>query len=250
MTPVRAPVLAAKALQVALPEVVDVESDDCIACGTPLEGQGVPYKPQKTFGDTFLFAKPTSKASCANCAGLMVSREASIGTGSGVVSENGFQRLLSNVERIRFLMDPPKPPFAVSIITAQRQHVWWMARTSYDRDLILMQFGHRPMTIDRPFVIKVARAILDYEKMATDKLGKSVFVFAPLSRELKSPSDGELTFRFQVDESDEAKSVRQLINKLTLGDLWAVMQIRAAVRAAKVDTPEEALAVFAAAEAQ
>lgn len=250
MTPVRAPVLAAKAFALSLPEVVDVNYHDCIACGAPLEGKGVPYKPNKSFGDSFLLASPTSQASCANCAGLMASTDATRGTGSGVATKDGFQRLLSNIERLRFLMDPPKPPFAVAMITAQRQHAWWMARTSYDRDLILMQFGHRPLTIDRPLAIKAAQAVLDYEAEAAERLGKPTYVFAPLSRELKSPNDGDMTFRFQSDESDQAKAVRHLVNKLSLGDLWAMMQIRAAVRAAKVSTPEEALEFYAAAEAK
>lgn len=249
MKQIRASALAARAFNLEPVATIDVDASYCAACATPLEGKGVPFEIKKSFGDTFQLADRDGRTLCGDCAALMDSREAAIGTGSGVVSAAGFQRLLSNRERLQFLLTPPEPPFAVAIVNAQRQHVWWMARTTYDQDLIPLQFGHRPLIIDRPLAIEAAEAILDYERNELELTGKTTFVFVPLSRDLKSPADGGLTIRFQQDEGNQAKALRSLINNLSLGDLWAAMQIRAGVRETKTRTPQEALAFYAASDA-
>lgn len=219
-------------------------SGDCAACGHPIDGLAHNFKAGPKFGDRFLMAHRDADHICGTCDALMRSALPTTGVGSGVVSKKGFERLLSNKERIAFLMEPPEPPFAVAFINAQRQHVWWMARMTYDKDLIAVQFGHRQFTIDRPKAISAARAILDYEAYASARDKKNCFVFAPLSRDLKSTSDGQRTLRFERDEDPRALALAPIINALSLGDLWAAMQIRAATREIKTSCPDEALAAI------
>lgn len=218
------------------------QGETCSACGTDLKGSGSVYAPPKTFNDIHHFANPAGTHVCGSCATLLTSSVATAGySGSGVVSAAGFGRLLSNKERLAFLMSPPEPPFAVAIITAQRQHVWWMARVAYDRDLIPLQFGHRPLIINRPRAIEAADAMLAYEaaKIEVDK--KPTYVFIPLDRELKSGNDGQFTYRFQMDDGNHAKALKAQLVQLSLGDLWAAAQLRAAARELKADTTQAAL---------
>lgn len=246
MTPVHAAILYAHAR--GTPDVDDVidapDGARCAASGIPLEGLAVPFSPGANYNDYFQMADDAGDLLHPLVAAVMKDKEASGTTGSGVASAAGFSRLLSNRERLLFLMDPPEPPFAVAIVNAQRQHVWWMARTSYDRDHIAVQFGHRRLTIDRPKAIAAARAWLDYEAMTGVRDGKPILALVPLSRDLKSPDDGLPTIRFQRDQSEEAAALRSVLTDLSMGDLWAAFQIRAAVRETRTTTPEAAVAAY------
>lgn len=254
MKVVRASHLAARAFELQLCPAEPVDDEFCAACGTTLEGQGMPFSPAKTFGDSFLLAVSHSKSTCPSCAALMSDTYCTSGPGSGVVSDAGFVRLASNAARTQFLVNPPEPPFAVAFVNAQRQHVWWCARTSYSKDFILLQWGHRNLTIDRPRALEAAQAITEYERDVLEMTGKSTFVFSfpssqsgkDFSRKLLNPNDGQLSYKFQQDDGNKAKAVRSLINKLTLGDYWASVQVRAGMRETKTDTPFEAAAAFAA----
>lgn len=218
----------------------------CAACGHDADGVVHDYAPGKTFNDIAMFASPGRRDVCASCATLLLSDAATAShTGSGVATTTGFRRLLSNMERLDFLVDPPEPPFAVALVTAKRQHVWWMARTAYDRDRIPLQFGHRSFVIDRPRSISAADAVLEYERdsvdaAARDKSLRATFVFAPQSRDLKSSNDGQYTPRFQLDQGNHALSLKAQLSRLSIGDMWAMTQLRAAARELKVDTVADA----------
>ena len=214
----------------------------CAACGGDVEGTSHAFAPGKSFNDVALFAIPGSRTVCSSCASLLLSTDATSGhTASGVVSAIGFQRLLSNRERLAFLTAPPEPPFAVALITAKRQHVWWMARVAYDRDVIPIQFGHRALIIDRPRAMAAAEAVLEYEAETTERDGRTTYVFVPLSRDLKLSQDGQYTPRFQMDQGNHALSLKHQLSRLTLGDLWAMSQLRSAARELKATTIAEAV---------
>lgn len=245
MTPVRASQLAAQAFDLPLNQTVPVNVHRCAACSEALNGQGIPFKPRKSFGDSFLLAERDSNIVCAPCDALLTSTFAtSKFTGSGAVSASGFNRLFSNEERFHFLVNPPEPPFAVAIITAQRQHVWWMAKTSYDKDLIPLQFGHRRLMIDRPLAVDLALAIVDFEKNSAAE-GRPTYIFKPLDRDLKSPGDGEMWPRFLRDQSEAAIALRKRLSNITLGDLWALTQIRNALNNTETTTINACLAAYA-----
>lgn len=216
----------------------------CGACGTAIESLAIPFDAPRSFHDFQMMADTTSAYICLPCSALMTSEVATNVQASGVVHEGGFNRLSSNVERLRFFMEPPKPPFAVAIVNAKRQHVWWMAKVCYDPDLIPIQFGHRRLLIDRQRAIAAAKAVLEYEAQALSRDKRTSFVFLPISRDLKSPDDGMMTHRFMRDESPEAQRVRGIINSLSFGDLWAAQQIRAAVRELRATSPEAAIAAL------
>ena len=227
----------------------------CACCGGDVEGVVHNYVPGKTFNDLSSFARPGGREVCASCMSLLLDDAATAGhSGSGAATKEGFRRLLSNMERLDFLADPPAPPFAVAVITAKRQHVWWMARVAYDRDLIPVQFGHRALVVDRRLAVQAADAILEYERATeeaarTDRSRKTTFVLVPLTRDLKSSSDGQYTLRFQLDQGNQALALKSLLSELTLGDLWAAAQLRAAARELKVGTVAEAKAALDAAKA-
>ena len=240
MKAVTASALAVHALGLASAATLPTTETHCAACWTILDGRGVPFKPKRSFNDVQQMAVQNGRQLCGNCGILMTDSSASNkASGSGAASQAGFQRLLSNMERVAFLTAPPKPPFAVAIITAQRQHVWWMARVAYSPNLIPLQFGHRPLIIDRPRAIAAANAVMEYENGPFPN-GKTVYPFAPLSRDLKSSGDGQYTYRFEQDTGNHAVALRSDLAKLSLGDLWAMAQCRAGARELKVDTVEEA----------
>ena len=223
----------------------------CAACGGHCGGIAHEFVAGKSFNDKSMFSRPGGNMVCSSCASLLVSTDAtSSPTGSGVVSADGFQRLLSNRERLAFLATPPKPPFAVAIITAKRQHVWWMARVAYDRDTIPVQFGHRSLMIDRPRAIGAADAVLEYEAETTERDKKTTYVFVPLSRDLKLSQDGQYTHRFQIDQGNHAKSLKQQLSRLSLGDLWAMSQLRSAARELKAASVAAAVAELEAAKSE
>ena len=253
MKPVHAIELAYSAFGSTIdPEIiVDVpEGERCAASGILIGTKGVLFKPSGNFGDHYQMADDGGRFLSIAAAAVMADPVSSNAAGSGVATSTGFERLLSNRSRIAFLVDPPAPPFAVAIVNAKRQHVWWMARTSYDRDLIPMQYGHRQFLIDRPKMLEATRAILAYEAAAQERDGRATHVLVPLgpdqNRDMKHPDFGQPTQRFQNDASPEAAHVRKLITDLSIGDLWAAMAIRAAVRETKTTTIEDALAVIEA----
>lgn len=217
---------------------------NCAACGVSLTGDAFRYKASKTFNDHQMLADCSSDYICLACKTLLSSNEATNAAASGVVHGDGFSKLHSNIERLSFLMAPPKPPFSAAIINAKRQHVWWMAKVCYDADLIPIQFGHRRFLIDRLRSIEAARVIVDYEAFAQKRDKKATFVFLKIDRELKKPGDGAMTYRFMQDESAEAIKVRDFVRNLSLGDLWAALQIRAAIRELRASSPETALAAL------
>jgi len=235
--------LAARAFDGAAAPLRDVDPETrCAACGGSCDGRAHAFVPQKSFNDVALFARPGGRDVCESCSVLLFNADATAGhSGSGVVSAMGFTRLLSNRERLAFLTAPPEPPFAVALITAKRQHVWWMARVAYDRDVIPLQFGHRALIVDRPRAVSAADAVLEYEQdtliaSAQDKAVKPTYVFTQLSRDLKTSQDGQYTARFQVDQGNHAKALKAQLAQLTLGDLWAMSQLRAAARELKAPT--------------
>jgi len=226
------------------------EGTRCAACGGDCHGTSHHYVAGKSFNDKSMFSHPGGDRVCASCSSLLLSDEATSGhTGSGVVSAIGFKRLLSNRERLAFLTAPPEPPFAVALITAKRQHVWWMARVAYDRDVIPVQFGHRALIVDRPRAIAAADAVLEYEAETTERDQKTTYVFVPLSRDLKLSQDGQYTSRFQIDQGNHARSLKQQLSRLSLGDLWAMSQLRSAARELKTPTVADAARALTATEA-
>lgn len=240
MRPIKASELACAGFGLAPTAGRPTDAEACAACAAPLNGMGVPFVVSNSFGDIGHFANRSGRTICGCCDTLMRSRVATMVTGSGVVTVDSFSRLLSNRERLAFFMNPPEPPFAVSLITTHRQHVWWMARVSYSKDLIPIQFGHRQLIVDRPKALAAATAILEYEAEAQRRDHRPTYVFVPMSRDLKSSTDGRMTFRFQSDASEAANARREVLKELSIGDIWAAQQVRAACREMECSHPNAA----------
>lgn len=227
---IHVPTMAAAALGLKAPALQDVADPNCAFCGTPLSGKGVPVVFGLTFVDYALLADRSSKSACGSCTALRHRTAMTAASASGCVTEDGFSRLLSREERLGFLMNPPCKPFAVGIVNAQQQHVWWHTPASYDRDFFVIRYGARTLDVDRLAAIKVAEKIRTIEADAT----KYARVFYSPTKNLKAQHDGHLKTAFIKDDSPEAAALKSLIVPLSFGTWWAAQQLLMALR--KYDT--------------
>ncbi len=211
------------------PETIP-QNHRCRCCGIKLDGLGILINHPDTFTDHYRFPNVNVEHThepyaCIYCAALLKSRTAMTGaSGSGAVTPNDFLRLLTTEERFAFFSNPPKPPFAVCIVNATQQHVWWQAETAYNRDFFKIRFGTRLLTVDRLKALKLGQLVYAYE--SAEKARRHVFI--PLSRNLKGPYDGLFVLGFEKNKDGEfTKEIRTLSQDIELGTLWAALEIRA-----------------------
>lgn len=231
------PTLACIALELERPTEQATTDGHCMFCGTELRGRGVHYKRPKSFGDHSLLSDPLSGSACASCAGLQTRKALTSASASGVVSGHGFSRLLSTNERLRFFMTPPAAPFAVAIVNATQQHVWWHTPATHDANEILLRYGQRTLDISRIEAINLADVIRRYEL----EPGNPARAFYSFSRNLKMTHDGHMTAPFMRDQSPMAITIKRRASQLSFGTLWAANQLVIACRKYEATSCEIAL---------
>ena len=171
-------------------------------------------------------ANRMGKATCGPCKALRHRTALTGASASGFISEGKFSRLLSTDERLLFLLDPPSKPFAVAIVNAQQQHVWWHTPASYDRNYFVIRYGSRTLDVDRLAAIEIAEKVRAFEE-ANKKYSRALYSF---TKNLKAQHDGHLKGAFSKDDSLEAVALKQSLIPLSLGTRWAAQQLMSALR--------------------
>lgn len=198
----------------------------CGACGRPVsigELSGA-FVPPKTFNDRALFAQRGNFHVCGWCLALL--RDGgSNGASAGCAHAGGLIILGSDAAKAEFVRDPPDPPFVVALPSIDNpQHIFWTAAVSYDRDRFAVRFGHQSFLVNRLLVISAVDAITAYST-ADPKRPSAIFF---LSHKLKDLDDFRYNPKFLKDDSDDAQTIRETLQKLSRGELWfAARMLRA-----------------------
>lgn len=120
-------------------DTVPVNDKYCWLCGQPTDGQGVPttkaIKP--TFTNKDLARAPESKSVCADCVFCLSQKE--LRFYSILATETGMMHP-GRAEIKALLLNPPEPPFVLTIAVSGQKHLTFRARVAYSREQFPVQF--------------------------------------------------------------------------------------------------------------
>lgn len=218
------------------------EPGRCCMCGFPHEvGEFIlPWEPTDSFTDYGNLLAPNAQQICGWCAALWT-QDFTQKYLRSMVCEQGVFPCASNDHIAYWLLNPPEPPYVLFMGDQKRQHVVWRTPVSLSKELILMRFGERLMSI-RPAVLREAtvqvRALLAITNVAMKKKRKSPFF--KLSRDMDSQQHGLIIedILALADEDPAAGSYVELLNSLTPGEIWG---LTSTVFATNPHRPEPAL---------
>lgn len=200
----------------------------CGMCGIGLSRGQACCDILKKFDDTFTNRADLVEGSrlvCMHCAAVW-DESFWLSTGAnGYTDGDEVVQLLSGQDKIRFLLDPPKPPFIVYQKVAQQQHMVWRSPVNWDRRRIFVRLGDEVMTLD---LQKVHAAVKAWREVAQklEALGRK-HAFAMLEQKLMTPGVGAVMPDAAQMASDAGLGKQvQALDGLTAGEWWALESLR------------------------
>ncbi len=212
----------------------------CLCCGASWKTGDLvtPFVPSSGFmdGRALQPVAPGPKFMCGAC-GNFFAKEMLAETQRVMLTTDGAYRIGTGAARAWFLLNPPKPPFAVIYKDAAsaiiNQHVLWRAAVSLDPDYWLVQHFKRSLPLRRKLVLEVARlwreemgpAFAAFRptgkpKKKSDKVPKSPFVsLDPLLADLKN---GQIRRDIRKWAEEHAPDALRLLDALTPAEQWAL----------------------------
>ena len=201
---------------------------NCAMCGLLLEvgDRAEWFDAPKTFCDYNKLAFPESPHLCPYCAGAYARGGSPYYRAFTekhcrhiAVEGEGLFSMVTNLESVYWLLNPPKKRWAAVIKTAMhQQHIWWLAAVNEPGPIGQIQFGPHRMVIRFPVLRKVTDACHRYR----EKFGKNPFVN---SRDLDNPAFGVLPEKERRPEESVLARDPELYSafySLTLGERWAL----------------------------
>ena len=137
------------------------EKLSCAMCGVPI-GKGMRYdllELAPSFTNKLSMAIPGGTHICGDCKTVLANGEFLQAFATVLVSKDGVFSVMRKENRAAAFLEPPEPPFFISIQNAQQQHMIWRAPVSLSRDLILVRVGEQILRLRRQ-KLKQAREIV------------------------------------------------------------------------------------------
>lgn len=144
-------------------EAIDIKDELCWLCGQPTGGQGVPTKKaiKPTFTNSDMALAPESKSVCINCAFCL--SQASLRFYSILATEDGMAHP-GRAEIRDLLVNPPMPPFVLTIAVSGQKHLTFRADVAHNREQFPVQFEEMQAIVQPG---QLARILEPVEKLYT-----------------------------------------------------------------------------------
>lgn len=220
-------------------EVASV-AGQCTYCGTPHRGGDpvAPFAPKESFASWSALSCPGSSVICGDCAAVIGEQRLILQWGNAVASTDGLFKLADNISRAHFFLNPPKPPFAMALLTAKQEHVWWRAPVSHSVDMYSVRIGDRIMTIRRAVLAKAhnINRRLNAAISAKTKVKRQIGIYESLARE---PGGSDATQNHGIiarhymdlirDDVPTLEADVAFLLTLSAGETWALSAMGAIV---------------------
>ena len=235
--------LAMTALGLVPPTGLTPAQEDtfCTRCGQPVaKGDPVkefPYHGNKTFMDAHdLACRGDYRVSCQWCV-LACGKEVMSKCSATLFTPNGAYPLNTDNNRAWFFLNPPRPPYLVTIANARSQHLVWRTPVTLDNEMISVRFGLNLYTIRHTLLMRqvdlcleAADIINNYHRQKKEKEGVKGKVktvphpFVCLDRDCADPAHGMLWPNiYEITKKNEKlQDIVQELQRATLGELWAL----------------------------
>jgi len=229
----------------------------CALCGAEIkEGDlASPLALGPSFMDDLYMACRGSKVVCGWC-GPHLTKQGIVATGFGVFSlAEGSRPFRKWGDIAKAITDPPPPPFVMVYSNAQQQHMAWRAPVNWSRDQFYVRVGLRDLKIRHRFLEDAAQACILLGKAITEarlkrtkskklsKVAKKTLPnpFVYMSSDLKDISHARVVpMAFEVaQKSPVLQEALDKVQRLTLGESWALRFILTPGAGKKTDTKNE-----------
>ncbi len=133
----------------------------CAMCGADIEPGALYDKLDlpESFTNKLAMAIPGGEHICGACKAVMNEGAFQQSLSTAIVSAKGYFPIMKKENRAWAFLEPPEPPFFVTIQNAQQQHVVWRAPVSLSREIILVRVGEQVLRLRRQ-KLKAAREIV------------------------------------------------------------------------------------------
>ena len=217
----------------------------CAMCGTLVQPGEVfsLLKLKESFTNQLEMAIPGGKHVCGACHVVMNTGAFQMSLATCVVSASGFFPVMKKENRAWAFLEPPEPPFFITVQNAQQQHIVWRAPVSLSKDLILVRVGEQVLRLRRPHLIKARDIVFrldEYRRNAaqTGKKAKKAPEFAesPFVADWKyqSTEGGAVKYWYSNTNPDAPGLVESgvvtpdehaLLMSLNAGEAWALQAV-------------------------
>lgn len=136
------------------------EAGTCVLCAAEFAVGDLVSK--ATYSSSFtdgpsLYKSASSDYFCGCCAAVSPS-EVFRAVQDVIVTDDGVFPIGKKENRAWFLLNPPKPPFAVMYSTSNSQHTWWKVPITLDADHWYVQLGPRTIVLNRGLALRARDA--------------------------------------------------------------------------------------------
>ena len=221
------------------------DSIRCAMCGT-FVNPGETYSflmLKESFTNQLAMAIPGGTHVCGACHVVMNTGAFQMSLATAVVSASGYFPIMKKENRAWAFLDPPEPPFFITVQNAQQQHVVWRAPVSLSKDLILVRVGEQILRLRRPQLIKARDIVFrlnEYRRNAARTGNKEKktpdFAESPLVAEWKYQSvDGGTVKAWYSNSNPEKPGLLEIgavtlaehahLMSLNAGEVWALQAV-------------------------
>lgn len=123
----------------------------CAMCGSQIKaGESVADNTfPSSFNDHRYLASPASKFRCGYCEAVLNEKKFQVNYSTAVFSKKGAFPISKKTARACVLLNPPQPPFAMSVQVSKSQHVVWKAPLNLSNDIYFIQVGELTVKINQ-----------------------------------------------------------------------------------------------------
>lgn len=217
----------------------------CVMCGIEMKAgdRATKWKPKATFTNYRDLAQPQSTQQCEHCAGADRSEFKQTWATGAVLNSEGVHKA-NTINTLAYLfLNPPKTPFLMIRSDQMQQHMVWRTPVTYDANLYRIRLGEKVFTIRRELLLQArdyistaGKLIQHIPKELHPKVranpGNELGFYRYLDWNVSSTEHGLLSEWLQTLEDNADKfniapfvELRNLLNSLNFGEVWALMLI-------------------------
>ena len=220
------------------------EKLSCAMCGVRI-GKGMKYdllELSPSFTNQLSMAIPGGAHICGDCKTVLANGEFLQAFATVLISKDGVFSVMRKENRAAAFLEPPEPPFCISIQNAQQQHMIWRTPVSLSRDLILIRVGEQILRLRRQKLVQAREIVFRLDdlrqniaisgqskvaKRAVQEYAESPFVSDAGTWKYTSTKVGVKNFWYsKLEEAGVVTEAEQnLLSSLNPGEAWALQAV-------------------------